>query len=139
MCVCVCACACVRVCVCVRACVRARTQFGPEEVLDDWEGSDQALHGIAPRAIGDFFDGLSQASSRPLSGHAEHKMAMEHGGAAPQARAWSKQGRRGPPEGSRAARDFAQQVVVEAQFSSPSQSSDRSTAVAGWIVETACL
>lgn len=42
-------------------------------------------------------------------------------------------------EGPRTARDFAQKVVVETQLSSSSQSSLRSTGVAGWIVDTACL
>lgn len=37
------------------------------------------------------------------------------------------------------ARDFAQQIVIETQSSSPSQSSVKSTADAGWMVETACL
>ena len=47
---------------------------------------------------------LSQASSRPLSGHAEHVMATEYCGAAPVARPWSKKGKRGAPDGSRGAR-----------------------------------
>jgi hypothetical protein len=42
-------------------------------------------------------------------------------------------------ERARTARHFAHQVVVETQSSSPSNSPERSTAVAGWIVETACL
>ena len=37
------------------------------------------------------------------------------------------------------ARDLAHQVVIETQLSSSSQSSVRSTGVAGWIVDTACL
>ena len=37
------------------------------------------------------------------------------------------------------ASDLAHQIIVEAQLSSSSHSSVRSTGVAGWIVETACL
>ena len=37
------------------------------------------------------------------------------------------------------ARHFAHQVIIEAQSASSSSSSVRSTEVAGWIVETACL
>ena len=39
----------------------------------------------------------------------------------------------------RPARNLAHQVIVEAQFSSSSHSSVRSTGVAGWMVDTACL
>ena len=42
-------------------------------------------------------------------------------------------------ERPRPARYFAEKIVVETQLSSSSQSSDRSTGVAGWMVETACL
>ena len=37
------------------------------------------------------------------------------------------------------ASDLAHQIIVEAQLSSSSHSSVRSTGVAGWIVDTACL
>src|SRR5690606_11031098 len=42
-------------------------------------------------------------------------------------------------KGPRTAGHLTEKVVVEAQSSSPSQSSLRSTGVAGWIVEIACL
>ena len=42
-------------------------------------------------------------------------------------------------KGPRTARNLAEEIVVEAQLSSSSQSSVRSTGVAGWMVETACL
>ena len=42
-------------------------------------------------------------------------------------------------KGARTARYLVHQMVVEAQSSSPSQSPDRSSGVAGWIVDTACL
>ena len=46
---------------------------------------------------------------------------------------------RADDKGPRTARDLAHQIVIETQCSSSSQSSLRSTGVAGWIVDTACL
>jgi hypothetical protein len=40
---------------------KTHTIYGPDEVLDDWEGSDPDLHGLAPRSIRDFFEGVADA------------------------------------------------------------------------------
>lgn len=40
---------------------KTHTVYGPREVIDDWENSDESLHGIAPRAVRDFFEGVYRA------------------------------------------------------------------------------
>ena len=40
---------------------KTHTIFGPAGVIDDWERSNETQHGLAPRAIRDFFEGVARA------------------------------------------------------------------------------
>ena len=40
---------------------KTHTIYGPDTVLDDWQKSNPEMHGLAPRAVRDFFEGVARA------------------------------------------------------------------------------